>query len=192
MRLAFASPASTFVDGDGYAPISGDSQALSQHWRAQRNFLRHTASDWLPLVAAVLKDIQVDSAAANWDGEGATPVSAETIALTMAVADTLFALVPKGTPAPDVIPEADGEICLTWRADDEHVISVSIGEHGNANYAAQLGREGGRHGWTPLGTTDGAALERSLREVAGHIDHVYRAAFRPRGARGGDQQLRHR
>jgi hypothetical protein len=179
MRLAYASPASTFVDRDEYAPISNDSKTVSENWRTERHFLRHTASDWLPLVNA-LAEMRAECAAENWDGEGARPVSAAATALTMAVASALFSLVPKGTPPPDVIPEADGEICLTWRADDEHVLSISIGDLGIANYAAQLGREGGRHGWTPLGTTDLAALEHSLREVAEHIDHVYRAASRPR------------
>jgi hypothetical protein len=134
--------------------------------------------DWLPLVTAALTEIRAECADENWDGEASKPVTAATLTLATTVASTLFASLPQDTPAPDVVPEADGDVCFTWRADDEHVLSVSIGEHGNASYAAQIGREGGSHGWTPLGTVEGETLDHSLREIAAHIEHVYGAAHR--------------
>jgi hypothetical protein len=135
-------------------------------------------NDWTRTgVHGALAEIQLECTGANWDGEGAEPVSAETIALTMAVAAALSKLIPKGTPSPEVLPESDGEICLTWYADHEHVLSMSVGEHGNVNFAAQLGREGARHGWIPLGTTGDETFELSVQEIAGHIDRVYRAAI---------------
>ncbi len=73
---------------------------------------------------------------------------------TETVVRALFALLPKSTPAPEVIPEADGEICLSWVVDSERQMSLSFGAHGKINFAGQFGKEGGIHGWQPIDTDE--------------------------------------
>lgn len=179
MRLALATvpPDSGAYD---YEPVSADSQAVSRRWADARNFLRWTASDWTPPVQAALREMRESAMSANWDGLGAEPVSDSALALAESVVAELYALLPKGTPAPDIFPETDGEICLTWSVDGDRVFSVSLGDHGNANYAGQFGRSGGVHGWQPLATDSRVALEGSLREIAEHVDKVFRVAARQR------------
>jgi hypothetical protein len=119
---------------------------------------------------------------ANGDGEGAKPVTERTLALAGSVIEALVRVVPKGTPAPDIVPETDGELCLSWSADDGRIFSMSLGEHGNANYAGQFGNDGGVHGWQSLATNDPAHLGQALAEIAEHIGKVHGAAvmaFRP-------------
>jgi len=174
MRLAFANTGLSSVDTDSYQPVSEASQAVSRRWAEERNYLKQTASDWVPLARAAFDEIRQHARSANWDGEGAAPVTAETISLADLVVQSLYSMLPKSTPPPDIIPEGDGEICLSWAPDDARVFSVSLGEHGVANFAAQLGRRGGRHGWLPIATTSRAALEESLREIAEHVDSIHR------------------
>ena len=174
MKLAFATTSLSFADDADYQPVSADSQMLSRRWADERNFLKQTASDWTPVTRAALDDIRRVCRAANWDGEGAQPIAPRTIAIAEAVVAALHSMLAKSTPAPDVIPEADGEICLSWSPDEHRVFSVSLGQHGNANFAGQLGHEGGRHGWQPIATTSREALEKSLREIAEHIDKLHR------------------
>ena len=182
MRLAFANTGLSSVDTDSYQPVSEASQTVSRRWAEERNYLRQTASDWIPLARAAFDEIRQHSSTANWDGEAAAPISAETIRLADLVVQSLYSMLPKGTPAPEIIPEGDGEICLSWSPDDTRVFSVSLGEHGIANFAAQLGRRGGRHGWLPIATTSRAAMEDSLREIAEHVESIHRPATATRSA----------
>ncbi len=182
MRFALATTNPDLAAAE-YEPVSADSRAVSRQWAVERNFLRQSASDWAPPTRAALDDIRQTCNVTDWDGAGAKPISGRTIALANAVVGALFGLLPKGTPAPDVIPEADGEICVTWSVGAGRVFSVSVGEHGNANYAGQFGEDGGVHGWQPLATENREALEHSLREIADHIVKVRQGIVDGRWAR---------
>ena len=56
-----------------------------------------------------------------------------------------------------------------------------------ANFAGQLGREGGRHGWQPIATSSRAALEECLREIADHFDAHAPTPAIGRGAADGQR-----
>ena len=127
-----------------YEPVSYGSQVIRRKWAQERNYLQGSASDWFPTVDAAFRGIRSESKNADWDGQGAFAITDQVIAIAEKVVGALFALLPKGTPAPDVVPEADGEICISWSVDASRMFSLSIGEHEKVNFAGQFGREGGR------------------------------------------------
>jgi hypothetical protein len=167
----------------GYEPVSDSSLKIQQLSAQERNPLRGSASDWFPTINAAFLCIKNDCSIADWDSGGAIPISSQTIGLTAEIVERLFTMLPKGTPAPDLIPEADGEICLSWSVDANRLFSLSIGEDGKINFAGQFGNEGGIHGWQPIYTTSLTSLEKSLQDVARHIGRVFAPPNSKRKAR---------
>jgi len=49
-------------------------------------------------------------------------------------------------PAPDIVPEADGEIAIEWDIEANRIFSVSIGANGPLHFAGLFGREKEVHG----------------------------------------------
>lgn len=173
MSLAISIGGYRFIDFEGYKPASAVGENLTRKWAVEKNYLEGSASDWLPIIDAALRSLCDDCQEDGWDGPGSLAISDQAIAITESVVRVLFRLVPKGLPAPDVMPEADGEICLRWVVDTEHELSISIGAHGKINFAGQFGREGGIHGWQPLDTTSPTALDRSLQEIAKYVARLF-------------------
>lgn len=173
MRLAFETGDSRVIGYYDYEPVSGDSEVLIRKWAQERNYLKGSASDWLPIVDAAFRGVRDECQKAGWDGQGTLAITDQVIATTEKVVRALFALLPKGTPAPEVIPEADGEICLSWVVDSERQLSFSFGAHGKINFAGQFGKEGGIHGWQPIDTTSPSVLDRSLQDVAKYLAKLY-------------------
>lgn len=174
MSMAIASPTWPWIDEE-YAPVSESSSAIQRAWEMERNPLRSSASDWLPAIEGALRDIKVHCRQTDWDPEGAAPITDDTIELAGAIAALLYDALPKGTPTPDVIPESDGEICMSWSLDERRIFSLSVGEHGKINYAGQFGDNGGIHAWQRLDTTSQYALQCSLADVARYIQRLYGA-----------------
>ena len=173
MSLAIAVPGSRLAWDFDYEPVSDGSKVISRRWAQERNYLKGSASDWLPTVDASFRTLRDECQKAGWDGPGSLAISDQVIAITEKVVRALFTLVPKGIPAPDVIPEADGEICLHWVVDTEQELSISIGAHGKINFAGQFGKEGGIHGWQPVDTTSPTALDGSLQEIAKYVARLF-------------------
>jgi|SRR5271170_5321037 len=165
-----------------YEAISAQGQQVANKWDEERNFLRGSASDWLPTIRPTLRGIRDRCGKPNWDGQGATAVSDEVIAISEEVLVTLFWLAQAGTPPPDIVPEADGEICLSWTEDDARTFSISIGERGKINFAGQFGHLGSIHGWKPIDTSNPNALESSLNEIAEYLENLYPPVARRRAA----------
>jgi hypothetical protein len=164
------------IHNGGYEPVSEDSGAIQHTWKKERNFLTRSASDWLPAVEAALRGIRDECRNPDWDGDGAVPVTDHVINLAARIAEALFALLPKGTPIPDLIPEADGEVCISWSVDATPMFSVSVGEHGKINFAGQFGSEGGIHAWQAIDETSPSALEESLDDVVRYVCRLYAGA----------------
>ena len=173
MSLAIAIGDYRLIGDYDYEPVSDGSKVISRRWAQERNYLKGSASDWLPTVDAALRSISDECQQAGWDGPGSLAIPDPVIAITKNLVGALFTLVPKGIPAPDVIPEADGEICLHWVVDSERELSISIGMHGKINFAGQFGKEGGIHGWQPVDTTSATALDRSLQEIAKYVARLF-------------------
>lgn len=159
-----------------YEPVTDGSREIQRTWAQKRNYLQGSASDWLPILEAALRGMKNDCSNADWDGSGATPVSDQTIGLTAKIAETLFTILPRGTPAPDLIPEADGEICISWSVDAGRLFSLSVGTHGKINFAGQFGKEGGIHAWQAIDATNHSTLEESLQDSARYIGRLYAPA----------------
>lgn len=181
MSMAFASAAWPWGDED-YAPVSESSSAIQRARQMERNPLRSSASDWLPAIEGALRDIRIHCQQADWDPEGAAPITDLTIELAGTIAALLFDALPKGTPTPDFTPESDGEICMSWSLDEKRIFSLSVGDHGKINFAGQFGDSGGVHAWQRLDTTSQYVLQNSLAEVTRSIQRLYAAATWRRAA----------
>lgn len=165
-----------------YEPVTDSGRTIRHTLSQKRNYLQGSASDWVPTVQAALRNIKHECRSPDWDGGGANLVSDRTIDLTEIITEMLFTLLPRGTPAPDVIPEADGEICINWSVDIDRLYSLSVGLHGKINFAGQFGKEGGIHGWQPVDTTSRENLEKSLQDVARQISRLYSTPVKKRKA----------
>ena len=166
-------PALRLIKNDEYEPASQIGRTIQQTWAEKRNYLSNSALDWAPTVSAALRTIQNECQNLNWDAEGATPVVDTTMVLTKMVVEVLFRLLPKGTPSPDLIPESDGEICISWSVDSNHIFSLSIGNTGKINFAGQFGNKGSVHAWQPIYTENLSAIEASLADVVRYISRLY-------------------
>lgn len=182
MSLAITIGESRLIGNYDYEPVSDGSKVISRRWAQERNYLKGSASDWLPTVDASFRTLRAECQKAGWDGPGSLAISDQVVAITEKVVRALFTLVPKGIPAPDLIPEADGEICLHWVADTEQELSISVGTHGKINFAGQFGKEGVIHGWQPVDATSGTALDRSLQEIANYVARLFPPAVSRRAA----------
>ncbi|MCI0537161.1 MAG: hypothetical protein L0Z50_18240 [Verrucomicrobiales bacterium] len=156
-----------------YEPIADATREIHRIWKLRRDYLRGSASDWYPILEGALSSIKDNCSNANWDGPNAIPVTDRTIRLTAQIAEILYAMVPRGTPAPDLIPEADGEICISWTVTAHRVFSLSIAPHGKINFAGQFGEEGAIHAWQSIDTTNRRALQESLQDVARYIGRIF-------------------
>ena len=139
----------------------------------KRQPLSNSAMDWSPSVAANMEEIRRECSQSNWDGDEARPISSAVLEAVMRVVHSLNTIMPRSVPAPDIIPENDGEICLSWDLADGRVFSMSIGEHGKMNYAGQLGKKGAVHGWQPIDISDPRSLREDIEEVARQIIKLY-------------------
>ena len=183
MILATSIHGSGLTWDDEYEPVTDSSREIHHTWAQKRNYLQGSASDWLPPAVAALGTIKNECGSGNWDGTDAAPVRETTIEVAAKVLETLFTMLPKGTPMPDVIPEADGEICISWSVDVNHLFALSIGDHGKINFSGQFGKEGAIHAWQPLDATSRSGLEKSLQEAARYIGRLYPVATIKRSAR---------
>jgi len=167
MSFPFARKGLHLVGLNDYEPVSDDgSGTIRQMWQG-------SASDWFPIVEAALLGIRNECSRVGWDGEDSLPITDRTIDVADKLTECLFTLLPRGTPAPDLIPEPDGEICMSWSIDAERVFSVSVGAHGKMNFAGQFGEEGAFHAWQPIDAKNRASLEESLQDVARYVGRLY-------------------
>jgi hypothetical protein len=173
MSTAIAMQGLHLINNEDYEPVSEGSRTIQRTWERQRNYLSNSASDWLPTIEGALRGITNECCKADWDCEGAIPVTGRTIDLATRIVASLFNRLPKGTPMPDLIPETDGEICISWSIDATRMFSLSIGEHGKINFAGQFGHDGGIHAWQPIDATSRSALEESLGDVVQYISRLY-------------------
>jgi hypothetical protein len=174
MSIAFARKDLHLVWLNDYEPVSDDGSRTTRQMLVQdRNYRRGSASDWSPIIEAALLGIRNECSRVGWDGDDALPISNRTIDVVAKLTGCLFTLLPRGTPAPDLIPEPDGEICISWLIDADRMFSVSVGAHGKINFSGQFGKEGALHAWQPIDPKNRASLEESLQDVARFVGRLY-------------------
>ena len=167
---------------DDYEAVTENSGKIRKAWAEKRNYLQGSASDWFPLLGVTLHSIADGCTFPGWDGAGSRAVSHSAITTSAHILEALFTMLPRGTPAPDLIPEADGEICISWSAHAGRVLSISVGEHGRINFAGQFGKGGNVHAWQPIDTTSRSSLGESLQDVARYVSRLYAPATFGRSA----------
>ena len=182
MSVAIAGRGLHLIGHEDYEPVSDGGETIRRMWAQDRNYQRGRASDWSPIIEAALLGIRNGCSRVSWDGQEALPISDRTIDLAAKFTECLFALLPRGTPAPDLIPEPDGEICISWSIDADRMFSVSVGAHGNINFAGQFGTEGALHAWQPIDSKDRASLEESLQDVARYVGRLFKPSSVRRAA----------
>jgi hypothetical protein len=174
MSVAFAGTGLHLIENRDYEPVSKVGQDIWRIWANDRNYRRGSAADWSPVIESALLGIRSECSFVGWDGAGSSPISNVTINLVAKIAERLFVLLPGETPAPDLIAEPDGEICMSWSIAPDRVFSVSIGEHGKMNFAGQFGTEGSVHAWQPIDTRNRASIEESLQDVARYVGRLFK------------------
>jgi hypothetical protein len=87
-------------------------------------------------IASELRSIREDCLMMGWDGYEALPVTQRTIDYAKSVALRL----PRDI-APELAPEADGEISFEWYQGANLQFTLSIGEKGIISYAGRIGNE---------------------------------------------------
>jgi hypothetical protein len=116
-----------------YSHAASDHRYLAEVWHMT---MAGNAASTLPArafsdLARVVYECCID----GWDGYGAKAISEHTIER---ISGFLSAL-PIWMSAPDVVPEADGEIAIEWHVAPDRILSISIGETGPLHFAGQLG-----------------------------------------------------
>jgi hypothetical protein len=176
MSLAIAIPSPGWAWQFDYEPVTQPTYQVQRALTDKRNYLQGSASDWLPILEAALLNIKKECRDVDWDGIGAIPVRGETIKLTAQIGEVLYAMMPRGTPVPDVIPEADGEICISWSLNSDRIFSLSVGPNAKINFSGQFGKEGAVHAWQPIDPTSRSSLQGSLEDVARYIARLLAAS----------------
>jgi hypothetical protein len=139
----------------------------------ERQALSYSAMDWSPIISAKLEEIRRECSEPNWDGENARAIAAEVIFTTQSVINAINISIPRRIPAPDIVPENDGEICLSWDHVDGRSFSISLGAHGKMNFAGLLGKKGVRHGCQPIDVNDPRTLREDIEEMVRYIVILY-------------------
>lgn len=103
--------------------------------RAHRELQASSAFGMQSLLQGDLFDTWVESAAANWDGHGALPVSLEAC---QCMARFLNAL-PLGIQHPTIGADPNGWLSVEWYRSPRRVLSISVTEHDLLHYAALMG-----------------------------------------------------
>jgi len=105
------------------------------------------AASSLPARAlADLARVAREGAKEGWDGYHAKPVTLTTCDRVRAFLSGL----PLWMSAPDIVPEADGEIAIEWYVAPDQTFSISIGESGPLHYAGLFGHDEEVHGVAPF------------------------------------------
>lgn len=85
----------------------------------------------------------------------------------------LFKLLPGGW-LPPVVAEKDGEVQLSWTVGETRWFVLRVGERGVVDFSGRIGGEAEFEGYSMLNFSNPAALENSLRSIAGYIAEIYR------------------
>jgi hypothetical protein len=127
-------------------PASPTGKKLHQMWLQAASHARDNATDWRSLTKALIEEVAIECKESNWDGYGASPISEAAKYQAQALVD----LLPYRFPAPEAVPDADGEIALSWDFGPGYLFTLSINESGRLSYAGLLGQGAKRHGMEPF------------------------------------------
>jgi hypothetical protein len=132
--------------GEGSNTSGGDSLMLARSLAERRRERRAAASAPQSLALDSLARTAAECSVNGWDGYDAQRISARTEVLARVILESL----PMWMPAPDIVPEPDGDLSIEWDFGPDRIFSISIGEMGKLHYAGLLGGGVERHGVEPF------------------------------------------
>jgi hypothetical protein len=124
---------------------SSVARLISERWAQITTSLQESNALGNPALFDDLQQLAAECAEGNWDGHGAAPVQADTIA----TAQEFLLALPLGTPRGSVGAEPDGHVTIEWYSSPKRTLSVSVSPDGNLHYAALLGAAA-RYGTEPF------------------------------------------
>jgi hypothetical protein len=157
--------------GRGSRASSEASRTVRSEFEDAKRHARSAASALQSQAYSKLAGIMSQCAVRGWDGYEAMAITPATYARVEAFIDDL----PSSLPAPDIVPEADGDVAIEWDFGPQYVFSISIGEAGFLNFAGQFGPGVERHGVDPF---DGVVSE----EILGYIRKLNSARLQAAGS----------
>lgn len=127
--------------------------------------VQRAASSAQSLARAALARVLTECAVADWDGYGAHAVSTAT-ALR---AERFLDLLPSTLTPPDIVPDPDGSLSISWYFDKPLQLTISIAANGPLHFAGILGEDYGqsrvRHGSEPFESVLPGDLLRLIHEL---------------------------
>ena len=127
--------------GLGYFPthaIGNESQVIQQNMRQFFDAVIHNVVSIQPRLDAVrtlVEKVHRQCAEENWDGEGASPVSLQTVR----EAAKFLAALPLSVRTPEIVPEPSGAIGFEWRLGPNAIFVVSVHGLQTLTYAGLFG-----------------------------------------------------
>jgi len=146
--------ASDFLDFDFGGRRVADpatSATLLRLQGAMQSHARASASDLISATRSMLRGVAEECAAPDWDGAGANAVSMTTVQNVERLIGDLHAFLPSSVPLPDIVPENDGDLSLTWQAASDQLFSISVAASGAVAFASRLAGGVEFHGKARLG-----------------------------------------
>lgn len=137
---------------------------------AARRWTRATAQNWESYIESAIAEISAECSVRDWNGNDAEPIRRPVLERAREIAEVLYRYVPMGTSPPDLTPEPDGEVLLTWARTADLVFSISVGDHALINYAGRLGKGVEPHDAVSFDLGDPA----KIMQLASFISTVYR------------------
>jgi hypothetical protein len=154
---------------EGTSAVGAAGQLVTRELRKVQQEATARASNWSVSVDSAIAEIARDCCQANCDGYGAPPTKVAALKNARELAAALFEILPTGVPAPDVVPEIDGDVSLSWTRDRLRGISVSVSDHDRLSFAGILDKGAQRHGVEIFDGSD----RRVLQEIAQYIARLY-------------------
>jgi len=141
---AIAIPGRTAVLPYSYSTGASDaSKNLQRLYEDAVTSLRKSVTwDYLSSVRAALKETYQECSEEGWDGYGALPITQE----TYDEAVRFLSALPSWLPAPEIVPEPDGDIGFEWSFGNNRVLAASVDGTNRITYAGLLGTGNKAHG----------------------------------------------
>jgi hypothetical protein len=95
---------------------------------------------------ASLRAVAEECSRPNWDGQGAVPVTPQAVA----AATRFAAALPAGLVAPEVVPEARGDLGFEWHVNDQRWCVISFRSPEEISWAAKFDADAKADGQIPL------------------------------------------
>lgn len=149
-----------------------ENRATSAINEALANIATRTASTLQSRTISVLGRMAQQYTQPGWDGYDAAPIDRAVYERASAFLQAL----PLTLEAPDLVPEADGQIAIEWFIGPKWTFSVSLSARGPLHYAGLFGPDDEVHG---VKTFDGRTIP---EELLGYIKKLFANAAASRAA----------